>query len=292
MKKNAVLKSLLILYVIFAYGCSSLSKTQIRMCNKYFNELDAYYKYANEITAHVANVKYNRKKLIAASNDSDMVIMTILDSAITNYEYDISMPAGLRRSLLDINMYSVGYSFKSSYNTDFLRSFKKFLVDYIPFGIGNIIYELVYSTRKIIIKPNVGRKIKKHVIQGNEQVVSATPVLIEYYKKYVSELEQEEAHIKDTYLIFMKKLRNNPDSWERYTMFNPVFIDNFSEMYYTKQMINNLISATKCLDSAQIDLSELTRKRKRIKKQSEKLSDFYVEIAGIRKSKSLLDRDK
>lgn len=278
--------------IIFIVSCSSLSKTQIRMCDKYFSELNDYNMYANEINSHIANVKYSRKKLIAASLDSNILIMDVLDSAIRNYENDITMPFDLRKSLMDFSCYSAGYSFKSSYNTDFLKNFKTFLVEYIPFGVGNIIYEIVYATRKVIIKPNIGKKVKKHVQTGDELILSNTNTLSGIYNNYLIELSAEEMMIKDTYQKFLEKVKIKPDSWERYTMFNPVFIENFSEMYYTQQMINNLLLATSSLDSAQVELTKLTRKRKRIKTQNEKLNDFYVGIAGIRKSSGLLNRVK
>jgi hypothetical protein len=260
------------------------------MCNRYFNELDEYYKYANKVSEHVANVKYSRKKLIAASLDSTQLIMNVLDTAIRSYENDINMSTDLRRALLDINLYSEGYSFKSSYNTEFLRNFKTFMYDNIPFGIGNILYEIVYATRKLIIKPNVGRKVKKHVELGNDYILLNTKTLTKSYEEYLVTLSEEEKQIKETYLIFLIKLKEKPDSWGRYSRYDPVFVDNYSEMYYSKQMINSLLLATEKLDSAQIELTQLTRKRKKIKKQSSKLTDFYVEIEGIRISSGLLNR--
>ncbi|MCK4661450.1 MAG: hypothetical protein KAT68_01185 [Bacteroidales bacterium] len=291
-KRYRFLISIFVLFIlIFSQSGCSLTKTQINTCNRYFDELNNFYGYANEINEHTANVKFNRQKLIASS-DSIIYILDILDSAITNYQDDVSMPFELRKSLMSINSYVAGYSFKSSYNTDFLRSFKRFLIDYVPFGIGDIIFEIVYSTRKIIIKPNVGKKIKKHIVAGNETIEENTKIIITHSNQYIKALETEKKLIKSAYKDFDTKLRNKPDSWDNYSKYNPIFIKDFSELYYTIQMAQHLKNACENLEAAQISLSKATEKRRKIKKQIPELDDFYVEISYLNKLTKLLNKSK
>lgn len=287
-----ILRSILLLAVLMVIiyvntGCS-LSKSQIKTCNIYFKELDDFYRYANEINEHTANVKFNKQKLIASSEDSTRVLLTILDSAVSTYQEDVSMPFELKKSLLEIDNYVSGYSFKSSYDTEFLVNFRTFLVEYIPLGIGNILYNIVYATRKIIIKPNIGKKIKAHVASGNQLIHQGADIIIMYANDYSSQLEQEKKVIKEGYLGFVEKLHHTSDSWENYSLYNPIFITNYKELFITQQMTGHLVAACEHLELAQAILYTKTRKHRKIKQQIPELTDFYVEISYLRDLEKLL----
>ncbi len=285
--KNLIITTISILIIL---SSCSLNKKQIRICNGYFNHLDNYYKYSQEIIIHTANVKYNHQKLIASAQDSTIILLDILDSAIIGYQDDILMSYELNMALMKINSYSTGYSFKSSYNTDFLRNFKQFMIEYIPFGIGSIIYEIVFATRKIIIKPNVGKKIKRHIEFGNEIIINNFNQIVLFSEKGIIELKKENEEIKNSYIEFSDKLKEKPDSWDNLSKYNPVFIEQFQELYITRQMAEHLINASNNLKYAQKEIFDITRKRHKIKTKLAALDSFYVEIRYLKNLENLLDK--
>ena len=286
-KYHYIIKSILFLLIILGNGCS-LSKSQISQCNSYFQAMDDFYQYVNVVNKHSANSKLNRQIIKAASLDSTEVALEILDTAITTYQDELSMPFELRKSLMEIDNYVTDYNFRSSYNTEFLINFKSFLVEYIPLGLGNIIYNVIFATRKVIIKPNVGRKIKNHVETGNDIVPKATVVIVDFSKDYIEVLNKERQLVKGNYIDFSGKIRQEPDAWENYTMYQPVFIRDFEEIYMSQQMSQHLIYACENLKKAQIELYEKTRKFKKIKGVIPELTDFYVEINYLKDIENLL----
>lgn len=289
--KRTIIVLLVPLIIVLLNNCS-LSKTQIKTCNTYFEHLDDFYNYVNIVNEYAAKAKYNRHVITASCIDSTALAIELLDSAISHYQDDLSMPFGLRRSLMRLDNYVVGYNFKSSYNTDFLSSTRSFLVEYIPFGVGNIIYQVIYATRKMIIKPNVGKKIKKHVESGNEFIPLGAEIIIDYSEDYIEELKTDQELIKHSYIIFTENLNDPPDSWKNYSMYQPIFIENFKELYVSQQMAEHLIFACNNLKEAQGILYKNTRKYKKIKKSIPELTDFYVEITYLRDLENILKNNQ
>ncbi|MBN1187412.1 MAG: hypothetical protein JXB49_34365 [Bacteroidales bacterium] len=284
-------KLLCCVFVMIVMNGCSLTKTQISHCNSYFAAMDDFYEYVNVVNEHSAHARLNRQIMVASAIDSAEEAVDILDSAIIFYQDELSMPFELRKSLMEIDGYVTGYNFRSSYNTEFLVNFKSFLVEYIPLGLGNIIYNVIYATRRIIIKPNVGRKIKNHVETGNEIIPNATVVIIGYSNEYIQALNRESALVKSSFIHFTEGIRRKPDSWENYSIYQPIFIRDFGEVYISQQMAEHLIAACENLKSAQEILYQKTRKHKKIKGTIPELTDFYVEINYLKDLENLLEKD-
>ncbi|MFH2142263.1 MAG: hypothetical protein ABIJ97_07570 [Bacteroidota bacterium] len=283
---------LLIIFGFIFSSCSSLSKTQIRKSKSYFNALENYCNYASELNNYIADAKFKYHCLIASSTDSSNNMIQILDSAINNFESDITMTAEMRMAISEIDSYTGNYSFKSSYDTDFLKNLKTFMVEYIPFGVGSILYEIIYSTRKYIIKPNIGRKVKKLIEEGNEIISINAKIVAKESEIYISETRTAKEQISGDFKNFLERLKSEPDSWDKFSKLNPIYTDIYGKMHYSYQMAEHLKSASEKLDSAQISLFLVTRNRKNIKAKISALSDFQVEVGYLVKISMLLNRYK
>ena len=137
----------------------------------------------------------------------------------------------------------------------------------------------------------MGRKIKNHVETGNDIVPEATIIIIGFSEDYIEILDKEKQLVKGNYIDFTSKIRQEPDSWENYTMYQPVFIRDFGKIYVSQQMAQHLVFACDNLKMAQVTLYEKTRKYKKIKGPIPELTDFYVEIDYLKDLELLLEEN-
>lgn len=276
------------LFLIFTIlsGCKTLTKSQIKACNKYFVAMKEYNQYAIELNRHTASIKLKRQKLLASTFDSIPQIVVLLDTAIITYQHEIIMPYDLHKSIIQINSYISGYSFKTYFNPNFLRNLKSFMITYIPV-VGGLVYEVLYTTRNLLIKPYFlyrdGKKIRYYISSGNEIIANNSTVIQKYSGIYHEDLKEEDSLLKEHFILFVENLHKTPDSEKKYSDLNPIFIRQFSELSFSKQMGEHMSLASDYLYSTHDTLYKLTRKRKRIKGGIPELSNLVIETSYLKK---------
>lgn len=286
-KQHLILAGLFLIYILTS--CSSLSKTQIAVCNNYFDQLKDYNQSIGQLNKKIADVKFENKLLVAATSDSLLNSMLVLDSALYTYQDNLTMPFELRKAFIEINSYINGYSFKSSYNTDFLINLKQFM-SYVPFDLGLIVFEIIYSGRKILIKPNVGKKIRKHIESGNSVIPQSCETVTRYAKAFKDDMLIQKSISHDAFRQFVEQLNKKPDSYDRFSIHNPVYLQTSGNIVYSLQATEHLLEATNALDSLHRKLYDVTRKRTKIRGQVDEMTRFKIENSYMQGLFRLMDK--
>lgn len=299
--KNHLLPISLILLMA---SCASLTKTQIETVNQFAQTSKNFSAFPSKITTKLADVRALRgiyaansigtpelhlKELnstydlmVSDNQQSQKVDITfqIIDQyaqslillSSTQYVTDIKAQALVTGPMLD--------SLIALYNT-FDKNSK------ITVGIGAAVSQLIILGGKQYIRHKQAKEIKKFVLQADPLISMMTANLLEFLegKHYVKAsgdsaslkylIDYEAAAIQRDYLSFLRQNKASIDNEKEYLKLK-------SDMDQIKSLQIQTITATKRLREAHLQLSEILKKRKKLKERFPALRELYEDVNQLK----------
>lgn len=283
--KNLFILPLTLVLLTFT-GCSPLTKTQTKAVNQYFQTIVNYSDYSIWLNKSAAKIKLDRLQLYPESYDTDTVMIEALVKSFETYQKEMKLTQGMDSALDQLNKYIKDYFLLTPNGFRILKLLSggsSLIGSY--FGLGNLINSAFNYGRETNLLPSNAKKVKKHIVNGQAVIDGSTEIIRNFAEGMLwKTLSQENIYIRENYRKFLDGLRDKPDSYDYYSMYNTIFIRHFEFIYNTRVLASQIIESTESITRAQRALIQETDKRHRLKSGVAEIQELYLQINQMKRT--------
>lgn len=99
----------IIINIAIFSGCSSLTKTQTKAISQYFQTVNSYPHYPEQINTALAHIKLNRSQLYPSSFTEDSVMMESLVRSLNEFEAELNINGELKSAIVEYDHFIKEY---------------------------------------------------------------------------------------------------------------------------------------------------------------------------------------
>ena len=289
--------------VLFITSCASLTKTQIETVNQFGQTTKNFSAFPSKIMTGLADVRTLRGIYAANSIGTPESHLKELDNT-----YDLKISDYQQSQKVDITFQIIDQYAQSL----ILLSSDKFITDIkaqalatgplldslialynrfdknskIKVGIGAAVSELIIMGGKQYIRSKQAKEIKKFVSQADPLIALMTANLLEFLEGKHVLVTGDTASLKDLVDYESKAM---PRDYLSFLRQNKATIENEKEYLKLKNDIDQVrnlqaqtIAATRALREAHRQLSEILKKKKKLKERFTELQELYEDVNQLK----------
>ena len=284
-------------------SCASLTKTQIETVNQFGQTTKNFSAFPSKIMTGLADIRTLRGVYAANSIGTPEFHLKELDNTynLKVSDYQQSQRVDITFQIIDQYAQSLILLSADKYVTDIkaqalitgpaldslIALYNRFDKNSkIKVGIGDAVSQLIILGGKQYIRHKQAKEIKKFVSQADPLISVMTTNLLEFLEKKHFLATGDSASLKDLIDYEAKAL---PRDYLSFLRQNKASIENEKEYLKLKNdldQVRNLqiqtIAATKELKEAHRQLSEILKKRKKLKERFAELQDLYEDVNQLK----------
>lgn len=259
-------------------SCSSLTKTQSKAVNQYFQTVNSYSLYAEEMNISLAHIKLNRIQLYPNSFSEDSIMIESLSQSLKDYRYDMQTKGELKTTLVSYDKYIKDYFLLIPNGFNVIKILESTSVTIAGFfGLSRVAAGAFSNIKSVKISPRKAKKIKSHIKHGNP-IVENTREQVQFYinTNVLPTLKNEHLLLKENYSKFLENIKNSHDSYNYYAEYNTIFIEHYKLILNTEKFAQNLLAVTNKISVVQNELSQIVDTRQKLESNVKNIHELYL----------------
>lgn len=246
-------------------SCGPLSRTQLKTVHEYYEATVNVTDFPKELVRQSASSKFGTVKLYPLTYDDDSLMVDHLIEEFSVYKSRLDPSSSMARTIDQLEEQSEVY-FRLTPNGfkhfRVLKSGSMALTRYLGFGF---IPESVFNIERKNPRPRGRKKIYNQFKKSLELVPQSLDELKSEVDSILVTLESDEANLRGAYMKFLKDIKGRKDSYAIYSMYNPIFLDQFTRLHEVRLLGLKTIELIESWKLAHAELAENIDERKRLK---------------------------